>query len=255
MQISVQLRPWLIQTLAPSLPEVLQQAKQAGFAGVEIGAHYLDWERPQIFRAQLEGLGLKLSGVHIGGDIFNPTNVRRVRAAVEPVADCITALGATFVLYSGLLLEEHTPADPESEAIAIQQAAQVCATRGLKLLYHNHWWEIENDYAYLRYHLAHTDPALVSFCLDLGWVYRAGGDPQQAVDLLGSRACYYHLRDDSPEKIWKGLGEGAMDLLPLLGKVEAQRPAWVAIEQDDITGSVTAAVGASRTYLREKMNW
>ncbi len=255
MQISVQLRPWLIQEPPPAQPDVLAEAKLCGFDGVEIGAHYLDWENPQAFRALLDRLGLKLSGVHIGGDIFNPANVRRVRAAVEQVATCAASLGAPYVLFSGLLLDGATPADLESEAREVQHAAQICARHGLSLLYHNHWWEIEADYAYLRYHLAHTDPALVSFCLDLGWVHRAGGDPLAAVDLLGGRARYFHLRDDTPEQVWKGLGEGVMDLVPLLRKVGALRPAWVAIEQDDITGSVSAAVGASRAYLREKMNW
>ncbi len=255
MHLSVQLRPWFIKDPPLPLPVALLEARQAGFEGVEIGAHYLDWDQPGDFLALLRGAGLRLSGVHIGGDIFNPENVRRVRGAIDRVATCVQALGAPFVLYSGLLLDGKTPADLESEARVIQLAAQVCARHGLSLLYHNHWWEIEKDYAYLRYIHGHTDPALVSFCLDLGWVYRAGGDPLKALDLLGRRARYFHVRDDSPEQVWKGLGEGSMELIPLLKKVATQNPAWVVIEQDDIAGSVTEAVGASRAYLREKMNW
>lgn len=255
MKVSVQLRPWLIQQPPPELLTVLAEARQVGFEGIEIGAHYLDWNNPSAFKSELNRQHLSLSGVHVGGDIFNPTNVRRVRGEIKTVADVTASLGDPYLLYSGLLLDPSTPADLTSELEAIHHAAQVCAQRGLKLLYHNHWWEIEHDYTYLRHYLAHADPELVGFCLDLGWVHRAGGDPLAAVDLLGKRACYYHLRDDTPEKVWKGLGEGSMDLLPLLRKVETLHPDWVAIEQDDITGSVSDAVGASRRYLRNNMNW
>lgn len=255
MKVSVQLRPWLIQQPPLPLPAVLAEARQAGFEGVEIGAHYLDWNNPSAFKAELEKHHLRLSGVHVGGDIFSPSNVRRVRGEIKTVADVTASLGAPFLLYSGLLLDPQSPADLASELDAIHYAADVCAQRGLRLLYHNHWWEIENDYAYLRHYLAHADPDLVGFCLDLGWVHRAGGDPLAAVDLLGKRTCCYHLRDDTPEKLWKGLGEGSMDLLPLLRRVDSLSPQWVAIEQDDITGSVQQAVGASRRYLRHHLNW
>lgn len=255
MQIGVQLRPWLIQEPVPTLAEVLPEAVKAGYAGVEIGAHYLDWQSPRPLRERLDELGLKLAGVHVGGDIFNMPNVRRVRGEIERVAGCAAALGAPFLLYSGLLLERKSPEERQAELEQINAAAAVCARHGLRLLYHNHWWEIWDDYADLRFYQSRSDPDLVSFCLDLGWVHRAGGDPLQALDLFGGRALTYHLRDDSPQECWMPLGEGNMPLEPLLQKLALLDPAWLVIEQDDIAGGVTESLRANRMYLKTKFNW
>lgn len=255
MRVAVQLRPWLIQEPVPDLVEVLPEAVKAGYAGVEIGAHYLDWQSPGPLRARLDELSLKLAGVHVGGDIFNMPNVRRVRGEIERVAACAAALGTPFLLYSGLLLERKSQAERQAELEQINTAAAVCARHGLRLLYHNHWWEIWDDFADLRFYQEQSDPALVSFCLDLGWVHRAGGDPLQAVDLFGGRVCTFHLRDDSPEERWMPLGEGNMPLVPLLLRVEQLNPAWLVIEQDDISGDITESLRANRMYLKTNFNW
>ncbi len=255
MRVGVQLRPWLIQQPQPTLAEALAEAAAAGFDSVEVGAHYLDWEQPSVLRDLLNQNGLALSGVHVGGDIFNPENVKRVRTQIQRVAASAAAAGAPFLLYSGLLIEHKPIAEQAAELDAIAGAAEICAQHGLRLLYHNHWWEIAGDFADLRYFRDHTDPLRVSFCIDLGWVHRAGGDVLQAVAEFGTRAPYFHLRDDTPEQVWKGLGQGMIDFPPLLRKLEELHSSWVVIEQDDITGSIAAAVGSSRRYLRETMNW
>ncbi len=255
MRVGVQLRPWLIQEPRPAFETVLAEAAAAGFDSVEIGAHYLDWEHPEDLRAMLARYGLVLSGVHVGGDIFNPENVKRVRAQMQRVARAASAAGAPFLLYSGLLIEQKTSAERSAELDAIVAAADICAEQGLRLLYHNHWWEISGHFFDLRYYRDHTDPQKVSFCIDLGWVHRAGGDVLQAVSEFRGRAPYFHLRDDTPQKIWMGLGQGAIDFPPLLNELEKLQPDWVVIEQDDITGSIAAAVGSSRRYLRETMDW
>jgi len=255
VRIAVQLRPWLIQEPTPTLDAVLDEASQAGYEGIEIGAHYLDWDHPKDFRALLDRHSLAISGVHVGGDIFNRPNVERVRANLKRVAACVTAIGAPFLLYSGLLIENKTTEERASELDSILAAAEICAQHGLRLLYHNHWWEIARDFADLRFYQQHSDPELVSFCLDLGWVHRASGDPLKAALELGSRAPYFHLRDDTPQQVWKGLGQGAIDFPPLLRKLEELRPAWVVIEQDDISGSILDAVSSSRRYLHKTMNW
>gem|GEM_PF-4159922 len=63
-----------------------------------------------------------------------------------------------------------------------------------KLQYHNHYWEIENDYRELRYLVEHTDAARVSLLLDVGWVNRVNGNPAQAVALFRARIAAFHLR-------------------------------------------------------------
>ena len=160
-------------------------------------------------------------------------------------------MGAPYLLYSGLLIEHKTPGELRSELEAISHAAEICVRHSLRLLYHHHWWEIVDDFADLRFYLARTDPELVSFCLDLGWVYRAGGDPMQAMDLCAGRAPYFHLRDDTPAKRWTGLGQGVINFPTLLAEMKERKAEWAVVEQDDITGSVTEALRASRNFLRE----
>ena len=246
MRLGVQLRPWLIQEPQPTVEAALSEAVQAGFNHVEIGAHYLDWDHPEMLRQSIQACGVSISGVHVGGDIFNPDHVKFVRSQLGRVLSCLTDLDVHNLLFSGLLIEHKTAEELQSELKAITQAAEMCKHYGIRLLYHHHWWEIADDYRDLRFYLAETNPQMVSFCLDIGWIFRAGGDPLKAINLCADRATYFHLRDDTLDHRWVGLGEGVIDYHSLLRGTMARHADWIVLEQDDITGSVTDALRASR---------
>jgi inosose dehydratase len=61
------------------------------------------------------------------------------------------------------------------------------------------------------YNLAHTDPKLVSICLDVDWLKRGGQDPMTLLKASGSRLASLHLRN-AQKGVWtESLGDGDVD--------------------------------------------
>lgn len=67
------------------------------------------------------------------------------------------------------------------------------AAAGLDLMAHHHEAEMRDNAREWRYLLAHTEPKLVSFCLDADWVFRAGLSPIFLIETSGFRLRAVHL--------------------------------------------------------------
>jgi len=132
------------------------------------------------------------------------------------------------------------------------QAAAVAAQHGLGLAYHNHFWEIEDDCRELRYLRDHTDPANVSFLLDVAWVHRGGGDPATVAREFLPRIAYFHLKDTRGTE-WLELGQGDVDLPGVLEVIAGQEFPWAVIEQDETQRQPVESARMSRNYLRRAL--
>lgn len=255
MKLGVQLQPWFLDDPELDLDEILGQVRQAGFCGIEIYAQIFEWARPQDLIELTESRSMQIAGVHIGADIYNPQAVSYYRDILPVIAALARQVGAGTLHYSGLMIENKPHAELEAELKAIQIAANHCADMGVEFCYHNHWWEIANACRELRYFRDRTDPKLVSFSLDLGWVYRAGCDPIKAIDMLGERIKSVYLRDVTPEKEWCSLGSGTINLIAILRKLDKLQPNWIVVDPADIDGRPYACIAEAREYLAVFAGW
>jgi len=254
MRIAVQTRPWGVERNRDDLPGILAEIAGAGYAGFEIGNQHLDLSQPARLRALAEEHGLAVAGVHAGGEISDPEAIRAARGQMERIADFIVAVGAAILPFSGKPKSGKTPAELQTEADNLNLMGDLCAQRGITLCYHNHNWELVHDCAELQFLMDHTDPARVSLCLDLGWVQRAGGDPLAVLNRFAPRIAYFHLKDTTADD-WQELGNGDVDLPPLLAAVAELAPAWATVEQDTVPGPAVDSARISRNYLRQRMGW
>ncbi len=254
MRIAVQTRPWGVDRNRDDLAGILAEIAGAGYDGFEIGNQHLDLAQPDRLRALADAHGLAIAGIHAGGEISDPDAIKSARAQIERIADFIVAVGASIMPFSGQPKPDKSPAELQTEADNLNMVGELCAKRGVTLCYHNHNWEIVNDCAELQFLMAHTDPALVSLCLDVGWVQRAGGDPLAVVNRFADRIGYFHLKDTTADD-WRELGNGEVDLPPLLAAVKALAPAWATVEQDTVPGPAVDSAQISRTFLRQRMGW
>jgi sugar phosphate isomerase/epimerase len=91
-----------------------------------------------------------------------------------------------------------TTDDWKRSAAELNALGKALKARGLKFSYHNHNHEFAprgdspRGYDLL---MAETDPALVSFELDVGWAKAAGPDPAELLRTHGSRFALLHLKD------------------------------------------------------------
>ena len=88
-----------------------------------------------------------------------------------------------------------TTEELETEAYQLSRMGQDLAQVGLDLMVHHHLAEMQDDAREWRYMRAHTETGLVSFCLDVDWVTRAGLRPVTLMDEVGSRLRSLHLRN------------------------------------------------------------
>jgi sugar phosphate isomerase/epimerase len=260
MKVGVQTRPWGPEMNRERLPEILAQIASAGYDGFEIGAQHLDIPQPEPFRRLIADNGLRVVGVHVGGQIYDPQSVQEALDTLERIVAFAAEVGASFVPYSGRAKEDKTEEEFRYQAENLNRIGQICQNNGLALCYHNHFWEIKDDCKELRHICEHTDPALVSLCLDVGWVERAGGSPVDVARAFLDRVAYFHLKD-TKEEVWMEVGYGTVDfpgLFQLIQDHPEWSPAkdageWLVVEQDETQRPPVESARMSRAYVKQHL--
>lgn len=145
-----------------------------------------------------------------------------------------------------------TAAGVEAIAAELNAAARVAADLGLRVGYHNHWWEFapidgRNALVHLADHL-HPDVVLE---IDTYWAAVAGVDPVAIITELGQRVRYLHLKDgpitrEPDDQV--ALGRGEMPVPQILAA--AAHLEVGVVELDDHRGDMFTAVEQSLAYLR-----
>lgn len=252
MKIGIQTRPWGPEKNRQHLAEVLVDIAATGYHGFEIGAQHLDISKPEILGALAADHGLEVLGVHLGGEIYDPQSVQAALDNLERILAYAKEVGAAFIPYSGKLKENKTKAELNHQADNLNRIGQICQKQELKLCYHNHFWEIENNCGELRHLCRHTDPGLVWLCLDVGWVQRAGGSPLAVVEEFFDRVGYFHLKDTRADE-WLEVGYGEVDFSGLFKLFRGRYDGWLVVEQDETRRQPVESARLSRSYLKEQL--
>ncbi len=136
----------------------------------------------------------------------------------------------------------------------LNRAGQLASDNGLRLGYHNHWWEFKqlNGAATLDLMLAELDEG-VFLELDTYWVQVGGLDAVDVVRQVGSRAPLIHLKDGllDPKGDMTAVGGGKMDV-PGIVAASAESADWYIVELDRCATDMLEAVRDSYTYLTTK---
>jgi sugar phosphate isomerase/epimerase len=133
----------------------------------------------------------------------------------------------------------------------LNQANAVLLSAGLKLAYHNHWFEaeiVDGKPAY-QHMLDYLEPS-IDFELDTYWLKVGGLDPVEVIKGMGTRAALLHLKDgpaDGREAAMTALGQGAMDIPAILAVSQAEAH---IVELDRCDTDMLTAVQASYDYLK-----
>jgi len=252
MKIGIQTRPWGPDMNQQNLGQILAEIAATGYDGLEIGAQHLDISRPQPFGRLVADHGLQVVGIHVGGEIYDPQSVREALDNLERTVVFAAEVGVPFLPFSGRLKPDKTKVDHRRQAESLNRIGQLCSDYGVRLCYHNHFWEIENDCAELSYLCEHTDPDLVWLCLDVGWVERAGGSPVAVASKFLDRVAYFHLKD-TKDDVWMEVGHGTVDFAGLFQLVTGRDLAWSVVEQDETQRAPLESARLSREYLKGQL--
>ena len=136
-------------------------------------------------------------------------------------------------------------------AVRLTAIADAAADYGLRVGYHNHWWELET--------LIDGTPALEVFADHLGdrvvlevdtyWSAVGGVDPIGLLDRLGARVAALHIKDgpatrDTMKQLPAGQG-----VLPIEAILAAAPQARAVVEFDDYSGDIFDGLAQSFAFL------
>jgi sugar phosphate isomerase/epimerase len=161
------------------------------------------------------------------------------------------------------LAESMTLADWHRNADAMNRIGKSAKAMGMRFGYHNHAAEMldyEGKGAYDEL-IRLTDPALVTFELDLGWVAAAGHDPAATIDKHRARIELLHVKDItakapgynqiSPDVASTPVGDGVIDWTPVFAAADrAKIGAWFVEQEPPFVKPALDGLTRSLAYLR-----
>jgi sugar phosphate isomerase/epimerase len=218
-------------------PGALARVGELGFDGVELfNLHGRDAAE---VRTLLDGAGLAVAGMHAG--------VQALETELPRLVDELEALGSNRLVLSWI-----EPADGAVDRIA--SVGEAVRASGLSFGFHNHWLELEPQADGRTFLDALRDlPATALFLeLDLGWVWQAGADPLEQLELTTGRCPLVHLkdyvsregRDDVP------VGDGVVGYDRLVPAALTAGAEWLIVEEDEVGDDPFGAVERSLHAVR-----
>ena len=177
----------------------------------------------------------------------------------EAILDEQEMLGSTTLVTAALFDADSATLESFDDLDRIKQlaerfnrAAERARARGMRVGYHNHFWEFATDFdgrSGLEVFYELCEPDIVAE-VDVYWAQLGGRDPVDLVRTLGDRVSLLHVKDGDGElgATSSPLGEGVVDLPAVLNAATAAQWHIVELEgMDDDT--VWPALETSAQYL------
>ena len=245
---------------ATTLETCLAEAKQAGYAGIELGNKFP--RRAAELSPILARHGLALVSGWYSSRLLERSVVEEKKSCEDHVA-LLEAMGCPVMVYadvSGCVHgDRQTPlsqrpilADGRWEAFGrnLTEMGRYLKGRGLALAYHHHMGTVVETEADIDRLMAVTGPE-VGLLLDTGHLTYAGGDPVAAVRRHGKRIVHVHCKDIRPhvlraarakdesflDSVLEGVftvpGDGCIDYQAVLGGLrKAGYSGWLVVEAE-----------------------
>ncbi|WP_214409765.1 sugar phosphate isomerase/epimerase family protein [Sphaerisporangium fuscum] len=226
--------------MSTSRDDVLRRIAEIGYGAVE---PYDPMDDPKGFRQVADDLGLTVSSTHAYALLSQ-----------EPAAvlDAIATIGTDLVVIpGGIAEEEFTTRDGLARtADLLNGLAEQAASYGMRVGYHNHWWEIEPkiDGRHALEVLAGLLAPEVFLEIDTYWAAVGGADVPSLLGRLGDRVLALHVKDGPGVKgePHTAVGEG---IIHVPGILAAAPEAWRIVELDHCATDIVEALAASHAYL------
>jgi sugar phosphate isomerase/epimerase len=250
LNLPVGLQLYSVRNLLPKdFQGTLNQLGAAGYKEVE-AAGYFD-KTAADFGNALQKAGLKCISTHHA--------LAQLKAQFNQLIEYGQALGLQYIICSWagvhrdpsrtgeLNLDDwHYVADQFNAIGAKVKAA------GMTFGYHNHTVEFgkENGIVFFDELLKRTDPNLVHFEMDCGWVVAGGHNPVEYLSKFPERFPLLHVKDlvKLPDGKWRNvvMGKGSIDYKPIFKAATGLKHYF--IEQEEFEGD-------PMTELREDVNY
>lgn len=249
--------------VAKDLPGTLKQLAAIGYREVQLfgsaNRSAAEW------RSLLADNNLTCPSVH--------TTMGDLRTSADEKIEFARALGARSLVcsfpwtaddrYRGAFLDIAggiTLDDWKWNAEQLNRAGELARKAGVRIGYHNHNMEFREYGGVVAFDelLRLTDPKLVTFELDIGWVVTAGADPVRYLTKHAERISLLHVKDvrkdqhvvrDKLEAQTTEVGSGRIDWKRLFAAANPKHIEHYFVEQENFERLPLEAVKISFDYL------
>ena len=235
--------------MAKDVPKTLERVAQIGYREVEFAGYFK--HTPHEIHELLERYKLSAPSSHVPypekWDDWKKT-----------VADA-KKVGHEYVTVAWTPDEKRQGADAyQRVAETFNRAGTEARKAGLHFAYHNHDYELAAPAAGgplpLDVLFEHTDPALVTFEMDLYWMVHGGADPLAYFKKYPGRISLVHVKDAmaGPEHTMTEVGKGTIDF-PKIFAYDADHGTHIkhAFVEHDQPADAFASAKASFEYLQK----
>jgi inosose dehydratase len=200
--------------LADGLEKLFSASQRAGYRRMELIDSFLTPELRERTAALVRQYNFDIPVVYHGGPFYDAESGERTISQILATADAARDLHAGWINTNcnpKPKRERKTDAELDTEVRYLNRLGEHLKQRGLRLMLHNHDADMTEGAREWRHILRHSDPKLLSFCVDVHWVWRGKQDPMELLRAAGPRLASLHVRN-SVKDVWsESLGDGDVD--------------------------------------------
>ena len=237
LRLPIGLQLYSVRELLPKdFDGTLRKLRAAGYIEVEAAGYYN--RTAAEFRHAMDQAGLRCISTH------HPLSELRPR--LDELIEYGHNLGLDYIISPSPVRRDPQAKGPLTlddwrwVAGELNRIGEKVKAAGMTFGYHNHGPEFGNEGGVVFYDelLRLTDPKLVVFEMDCGWVFAAGRNPVDYLSKMPQRFPLLHVKDMArgPNGEFQStvLGRGAMDYRPILRAATGLKHYFIEQEEFDI---------------------
>ena len=225
---------------AADLAGTLSQLAKIGYKEIEF-AGYHNHPATEV-RDMLKANGLAAPSAHVGINVIEETP--------DKLFEDSRIVGHQWLTVPSLSGEKNTADDWKRVADQFNKVAEQVKSAGFRFAFHNHNAEFKKvgNEVPLEILLKGTDPALVSYEMDVYWVVNGGGNPVDLLTRYPGRFKMLHVKDSAgpPDHRMVDVGAGKIDFKSVFARAKGVEHYFV--EHDEPADPIASA-GNSFRYL------
>lgn len=231
-QLPLAVQMYTLRDFGGSLGDRLRAVREAGFGAVElVGTHGCTSAE---MRAALERFGLRAVSSHVA--------LATLRSELDDAISFALDIGNDTLVMPYL-----TPGQRPGDAAgwialgeSLGEIGRACRERGLRLLYHNHDFEMTelDGRLAIDWLLEAAGEGQLGFEPDIAWMVRGGADPVELLERHAGRCSRVHVKDlaapgqNVAEQGWAAVGRGTLAWGRYLRAARAAGAEWFVVEHD-----------------------
>jgi sugar phosphate isomerase/epimerase len=252
VRLPIGLQLYSVRNLLPKdFDGTLQKLAAAGYREVE-AAGYFD-KTAGDFGNALQQAGLKCVSTH--------HQLMQLKTQFNELIEYAQAIGLEYIIcsWAGVHRDPTRKGDLNLDdwryvADQFNAIGEKVKAAGLIFGYHNHTVEFasENGVVYFDELLKRTDPKLVCFEMDCGWVVAAGRNPVEYLSRYPERFPMLHVKDmvKQPDGKWRNvvMGKGSIDYRPIFRAATGLKHYF--IEQEEFEGDPMTELRENAEFMK-----